>query len=58
MCLKITIFVKVLKEEGFSGAIASLIVGSGKTVGEKLINDPSMELVSFTGSTAVGRHVA
>ena len=30
---------------------------SGPTVGEQLINDPKIELVSFTGSTKIGRHV-
>lgn len=47
----------VLERNGHSPAIASLICGTGPTVGEKLINDRRMELVSFTGSTAVGRHV-
>ena len=47
----------VLEESGVPGAIASMVCAPGKTVGEKLINDPRMELVSFTGSTAVGRHV-
>ena len=34
-----------------------LIIFSGETVGEALITDPRVELVSFTGSTNVGRHV-
>lgn len=37
---------------------ASLLVGKGTTVGEKLIQDSRVELVSFTGSTKVGRHVS
>lgn len=48
---------QVLDRNGFSGAIASLICGSGPTVGEQLIKDPKVELVSFTGSSKVGRHV-
>lgn len=48
---------KVLERNGHSPAIASLLCGTGPTIGEKLINDRRMELVSFTGSTAVGRHV-
>lgn len=55
-CTKIT--ADVLESESVDPAIASLIVGSGATIGEKLINDPTMELVSFTGSTATGRHVS
>lgn len=48
---------EVLEKNGHPGAIASLICGAGAKVGEKLIQDPKMELVSFTGSTKVGRHV-
>ena len=38
--------------------IFSLIIGAGSTVGEHLINDKSVPLISFTGSTSVGRHVS
>jgi aldehyde dehydrogenase family 7 protein A1 len=48
---------EVLKEGGHDPAIATLVCGTGKDVGELLIQDGRMELVSFTGSTAVGRHV-
>lgn len=48
---------EVLEECGQSGAIASMICGTGKVVGEAMIHDPRIELVSFTGSTHVGRHV-
>ncbi|GLD93301.1 hypothetical protein PINS_up001893 [Pythium insidiosum] len=47
----------VLERNGHAGAISSLICGSGADVGEALIQDKRMELVSFTGSTKVGRHV-
>ena len=38
--------------------IFSLTIGSGSKVGERLINDPNIPLVSFTGSTHMGRHVS
>ncbi|KDO29088.1 hypothetical protein SPRG_06143 [Saprolegnia parasitica CBS 223.65] len=47
----------VLEKNGYNPAIASLICGSGKEVGEPMIKDKRMELISFTGSTHVGRHV-
>ena len=47
----------VLEEEGF-GALASLCIGSGREVGQRLLDDRRIPLVSFTGSTAVGRGVA
>ncbi len=46
----------VLEAEGL-GALASLCIGSVQDVGEPMINDKRLPLISFTGSTAVGRHV-
>jgi aldehyde dehydrogenase (NAD+) len=48
---------EVLEADGF-GAVVSLAVGRGSQVGEALLNDPSVPLVSMTGSTNMGRHVA
>ncbi len=47
----------VLEREGF-GALASLAIGSGREVGERMIHDPRLSLISFTGSTSVGKRVA
>jgi aldehyde dehydrogenase (NAD+) len=47
----------VLEEEGF-GALASLVIGSGREVGQRMLEDARVPLVSFTGSTRVGRGVA
>ena len=49
---------EVLKENDLPEGIFSLIVGSGRTIGEKMLNDTRVPLVSLTGSTAVGRHAA
>ena len=38
--------------------IFSLIIGGGSTVGEKMINDKNIPLISFTGSTKMGKHVS
>ncbi|XP_063359236.1 putative aldehyde dehydrogenase family 7 member A1 homolog [Cydia amplana] len=46
----------VLVKNNIPGAVASLCVG-GKDVGQQLVKDPRMKLVSFTGSTAVGQQV-
>jgi aldehyde dehydrogenase (NAD+) len=48
---------RVMADHGVSG-VFNLVVGSGPAVGELLINDPRLPLISFTGSTRVGRHVA
>ena len=47
----------VLEAEGF-GALATLTIGSGRNVGQKILEDSRIPLVSFTGSTNVGRRVA
>jgi aldehyde dehydrogenase (NAD+) len=38
--------------------VFTLVVGRGSTVGERMIKDRRLPLISFTGSTAVGRRVA
>ncbi len=48
----------VCTEMGVDSAIFSLVVGPGSTVGERLIRDQRIPLVSCTGSSEVGRHVA
>jgi len=47
----------ILEAEGL-GALATLVIGSGRDVGQRMLEDPRLPLVSFTGSTAVGRKVA
>jgi aldehyde dehydrogenase (NAD+) len=47
----------VMADHGVSG-IFTLLVGSGATVGERMIQDGRLPLISFTGSTSVGRRVA
>ncbi len=47
---------RVMQQEGCPG-IFSLIVEDGAELAEQLINDRRVALISFTGSTAVGRRV-
>jgi len=48
---------EVLRESGYPGAVLSLAIGSGKDVGDKIVSDPRIALVSYTGSVATGRRV-
>jgi aldehyde dehydrogenase (NAD+) len=48
---------KVLEENGLPEGILNLVIGSGGSVGEALIRDPQVPLVSFTGSVRMGRHI-
>ncbi len=52
------IVAQVLKENNLPEGIFSLIVGKGSSVGEMLLKDHKIPLVSVTGSTPVGRHAA
>ncbi|MQC26092.1 MAG: aldehyde dehydrogenase family protein [Chloroflexi bacterium] len=47
---------RVMADHGLDG-IFTLVAGTGKDVGELLINDTRVPLISFTGSTKVGRHI-
>jgi aldehyde dehydrogenase (NAD+) len=48
----------VIKENNLPEGLFSLIIGKGSTVGEKMLNDKRVPLVSLTGSTAIGKHAA
>jgi aldehyde dehydrogenase (NAD+) len=48
---------KVMADHGLSG-IFNLTIGAGRDVGELMLNDKRVPLVSFTGSTSVGIHVS
>jgi aldehyde dehydrogenase (NAD+) len=48
---------RVMADYGLSG-IFNLVIGSGGEVGEKMLNDRRIPLVSFTGSSEIGRHVS
>ena len=47
----------VMERNGYSG-IFSILIGRGSIIGEKLIQDNQIPLISFTGSTHMGRHVS
>ncbi len=47
----------VLERNGLPGAVTALCQG-GTDIGKKMSADPRMKLISFTGSTAAGKHVA
>ncbi|MEE9517762.1 MAG: aldehyde dehydrogenase family protein, partial [Candidatus Adiutricales bacterium] len=49
---------RVLEANNLPEGILNLIIGGREEVGEAMINDSRMALVSATGSIAMGRHVA
>ncbi len=48
---------RVLERHGWTG-VCSLLIGSGRTVGDRMLRDNRIPLVSLTGSSAVGRDCA
>ena len=48
---------QVMADHGVTG-IFTLVVGTGRTIGERMLADDRLPLISFTGSTAVGRRVS
>jgi aldehyde dehydrogenase family 7 protein A1 len=52
------IITDVLKRNNLPPAILTMVVAPGSTVGEAFLNDARVKLISFTGSTSIGRHVS
>jgi len=48
----------VLEASGVPPGVFTVVSGSGRTVGDRLVADPRCALVSFTGSTSVGVRVS
>lgn len=48
----------VLKENNLPEGIFSLVIGKGSTIGELMLKDKRVPLISITGSTAVGKHAS
>jgi aldehyde dehydrogenase (NAD+) len=49
---------EIISKAGVPAGVFNLVMGRGSVVGETLINHPDVSAVSFTGSAAVGRHIA
>ncbi|MDE2748995.1 MAG: aldehyde dehydrogenase family protein [Chloroflexota bacterium] len=48
---------KVMAKHGVNG-VFNLVIGANDVVGERMIKDERLPLISFTGSIRVGKHVA
>ncbi len=49
------ILAEVLAEAGLPDGVYNVITGSGRTIGQAMSEHPDIDMLSFTGSTAVGR---
>ncbi|MDH6121185.1 aldehyde dehydrogenase family protein [Kitasatospora sp. GAS204B] len=51
------LFAEIVAAAGFPAGVFNLVTGLGTVVGAALVAHPEVDLVSFTGSTAVGRAI-
>jgi glyceraldehyde-3-phosphate dehydrogenase [NAD(P)+] len=56
--LSLLLYMRVLEEAGFPKGSLNIVTGPGSSVGDPLVSSDKVGLVSFTGGTDVGRHVA
>ena len=48
----------ILARAGVPAGVFNLVMGTGATVGDALVDEPGVDAISFTGSVAVGRAIA
>ena len=53
-----TLLVELMDEAGFPPGTINLVTGSGAEVGDTIVDSPDVPVISFTGSSATGRHIA
>jgi aldehyde dehydrogenase family 7 member A1 len=52
------IIAEVLEKNGLPAGVLTTVIGSGRTIGERILTDKRIAMVSFTGSSEVGIHVS
>jgi aldehyde dehydrogenase (NAD+) len=53
-----TLLVELMAEAGFPAGTVNLVTGGGAEVGDAIIDNPDVRVISFTGSSETGRHIA
>ncbi|MGN6189963.1 MAG: aldehyde dehydrogenase family protein [Conexibacter sp.] len=52
------VLAEVIDAVGLPAGVFNLVTGTGPIVGEALVSDPDVDMVSFTGSTRAGKRVS
>lgn len=55
--LAVTVFGEIMQEAGFPSGVVNVVTGSGAEAGQALVASSDVDMVSFTGSTPVGRAI-
>lgn len=53
-----TLLVQILHEAGIPPGVINLVHGGGGSVGMRIVEHPDVDLISFTGSSGVGKTIA
>lgn len=53
-----TLIAKILEEAGLPPGVLNVVIGAGSEIGDAFVLHPTPRVISFTGSTPVGRHIA
>lgn len=51
------VIAEVLEKNNCPPGVLATVLGGGRTIGEKIINDKRLALISFTGSTSIGKRI-
>jgi glyceraldehyde-3-phosphate dehydrogenase [NAD(P)+] len=55
--LTLLCFVRLIEKAGFPKGVINIVTGSSE-VGDVIVSDSRVDMISFTGSTDVGKHIA
>jgi glyceraldehyde-3-phosphate dehydrogenase [NAD(P)+] len=55
--LVLLLFGRILQEAGLPDGALNIVTGQGSRLGESLVSDPRIGMITFTGSTQVGKNV-
>ncbi|ADP79980.1 aldehyde dehydrogenase family protein [Pseudofrankia inefficax] len=55
--LQVLRFAEIVHEAGVPAGVVNVVTGSGVDTGAALVASPDVDMISFTGSTAVGRRI-
>jgi aldehyde dehydrogenase (NAD+) len=52
------LLVELMAEAGFPRGTVNLVTGSGAEIGDAIVDSPDVQVISFTGHTSTGKHIA
>lgn len=55
--LSVIMLTEAFEEAGLPKGVWNVVTGGGRDVGEPMLTNPKIRVISFTGSTEVGRHI-